>query len=70
MSKDNSTSGSKDILDIMFGSKIRVKVLKFLFRNYPSDFSISEVAERIQESYADTKKEIETLGDIKLIKNS
>lgn len=65
-----SNSKSRDILDILFGSKIRVKVLKFLFRNYPNNFSIAELSKRIQESYADIKKEVELLNDIKLIKRN
>ncbi len=59
---------SKDILDNLFGSKIRVKVLKFLFRNYPADFTVVDLASRIQESYGATKKEIEALGDLRLIR--
>lgn len=61
---------SKDILDTLFGSKIRVKVLKFLFRNYPNDFSISELSARIQETPAATGKEIRLLNEIKLIKKN
>ncbi|PIR41764.1 MAG: hypothetical protein COV30_01855 [Candidatus Yanofskybacteria bacterium CG10_big_fil_rev_8_21_14_0_10_37_15] len=61
---------SKDIFEILFGSKIRVKVLKFLFRNYPGDFLIPELFGRIQETPKATKKEIQILGKIKLIKKS
>ena len=35
------------------------KVLKFLFRNYPGDFSVAELAERIQESNRFIKKEVD-----------
>lgn len=59
---------SKDILDNLFGSRIRVKVLKFLFRNYPVDFTVSDLARRIQEGYTITKKEIEALTKLRLIK--
>jgi predicted transcriptional regulator with HTH domain len=59
---------SKHILDNLFGSRIRIKVLKFLFRNYPGDFTVGEIAKRIQESYGATKKEIDELQGIKLIK--
>ena len=55
-------------MDTLFGSKIRVKVLKFLFRNYPSDFSVTELSKRIQESSGAIKKEVSILGQIKLIK--
>ncbi|MBI2064167.1 MAG: hypothetical protein HYT66_00430 [Candidatus Yanofskybacteria bacterium] len=59
---------SRDILGILFGSKSRVKVLKFLFRNYPNDFSIPELSKRIQEQYAAIRKEANLLREIKLIK--
>ena len=61
---------SKDILDNLFGSRIRVKTLKLLFRNYPGDFLAGELAERIQESYSATKKEIEALTKLRLIKKT
>ena len=59
---------SRDILDILFGSKVRVKVLKFLFRNYPNDFAVPELTKRIQETGSATKKEVVLLTKIKLIK--
>lgn len=59
---------SKDILDNLFGSRIRVKVLKFLFRNYPADFTIEDLSSRIQESHGATKKEIEALGKLRLVR--
>src|SRR3989344_1671118 len=65
-----SRAGSKDILEILFGSKVRVKVLKFLFRNYPNDFFIPELAKRIQEQYAAIRKEANLLREIKLIKKN
>ena len=59
---------SKPILDNLFGSKVRVKVLKFLYRNYPGDFSAGELARRIQESPDSTKKELELLKLIHVVK--
>ncbi|OGN14501.1 MAG: hypothetical protein A3G02_00075 [Candidatus Yanofskybacteria bacterium RIFCSPLOWO2_12_FULL_44_13b] len=59
---------SKPTLDNLFGSKLRVKVLKFLFRNYPNDFSIRDVAKFVQESYDATKMEIESLKEIGLVR--
>ena len=61
---------SRDILDILFGSKVRVKVLKFLFRNYPNDFSVPELSKRIQESPVAIRKEAQLLNQIKLIKKN
>jgi len=59
---------SKPILDNLFNSKVRVKVLKFLFRNYPADFSIKEISQRIQETPLETKKEIDLLKEILVVK--
>ena len=59
---------SKPILDNLFGSKLRVKVLKFLYRNYPSDFSAREIAIRIQEAPSATKEEIESLRSLGIVK--
>jgi len=66
-SKPINQTMSKPILDNLFGSKIRVKILKFLYRNHPDDFSIGELARRIQESLADTKQEVELLRQIKVV---
>jgi len=65
-----SSKTDADTLDTLFGSKLRVKVLKFLFRNYPGDFTVGELARRIQESYGLTKKEVESLVRLKLLKKS
>ncbi len=59
---------SKPILDNLFGSKIRVKILKFLYRNYPADFNAREIGIRIQESTADTRQELEVLREMTVLK--
>jgi len=59
---------SKNILDNLFNSKARVKILKFLFRNYPNDFTINELAKHIQESYQVARQEVAVLREIGLIK--
>ncbi|OGN01816.1 MAG: hypothetical protein A3I26_03270 [Candidatus Yanofskybacteria bacterium RIFCSPLOWO2_02_FULL_43_10] len=61
---------SKDILDNLFGSRVRIKILKLLFRNYPGDFSAGELATRIQETYPAAKLEIEALAKLRLIKKT
>ena len=61
---------SKDILEILLGSRIRVKVLKFLFRNYANDFSIQELSKRIQEPPTATRKEVQILNQIKLVRKN
>lgn len=60
-------SKSKNTLDKLFGSRIRVKILKFMFRNYPGDFSIHELSRRIQESSNSTQKELLFLTKFELI---
>ncbi|MBP9822299.1 MAG: hypothetical protein KBC81_02570 [Candidatus Pacebacteria bacterium] len=59
---------SKPILDNLFGSKVRVKVLKFLYRNFPADFSVREISQRIQESPQATKMELDSLKETTLVK--
>ncbi len=59
---------SKPILDNLFGSKVRVKLLKFLYRNHPGEFTMGELARRIQESPTETKRELEILREIELLK--
>lgn len=61
---------SKDILDNLFGSKIKVKVLKFLFRNYPGDYSVGELSGRIQETNSAVKQELESLTKLRLVKKN
>lgn len=59
---------SKDTLDNLFGSKVRVKILKFLFRNYPASIDIQTLAQRTQESPRVVRQEVEVLRSIKLLK--
>lgn len=58
---------SKTTLDNLFGSRARVKILKFLFRAYPSDFSIGDVVRRTQESADVVRREVVLLKRIGLI---
>ena len=63
-------SNSKNILDNLFGSQTRVKLLKLLFRNYPGSYTAGELSRRIQESFEDTKKELTFLSKLGLtVKN-
>lgn len=59
---------SKLILDNLFGSKLRVKVLKFLFRNYPVGFTLPELSSHIQEPFSAVKREVEMLKKLGLVK--
>lgn len=55
------------ILEGLFNSKTRVKVLKFLFRNYPADIGVYDLAKRVQEPFELIKRELKDLENIGLI---
>jgi len=55
------------ILENLFNSKVRVKVLKFLFRNYPVNIGASDLAYRIQEPLKAVRKEMRELQRIGVI---
>lgn len=57
-------------LDKLFGSRIRVKLLRFLFRNYPGNFSVAELSKKIQEPSNDVEKELNFLSELKVIKKN
>lgn len=59
---------SKNTLDKLFGSRVRVKILKNTLRNYPADFSVSELARRIQEPAKSVSREVSNLIKLDLIK--
>ena len=59
---------SKSILDNLFGSRVRVKLLKLLYRQHPSLFSMSELSMRIQEPSFIARRELTVLQDIDLVK--
>ena len=58
----------QQILETLFNSKARIKVLKFLFRNYPINIGMRDLAQRIQEPGEVVQKEIRNLEKIGLIK--
>lgn len=59
---------SKRGLEVLFDSRVRLKMLKFLFRNIGSDFSPKEMTVRIQEQTPVVKKEIKKFLDMGLLK--
>ncbi len=59
---------SKPILETLFDSGARVKILKFLFRNIGSNFSLKELATRTQERQSIINEEIKKLLEIGLVK--
>lgn len=74
MSKNNTSSGATrnpyPVLENLFNSKIRVKVLKYLFRNHPINVGVHDLARRIQEPVELVKKEMQDLQRIGLIKSN
>ncbi|OGN03435.1 MAG: hypothetical protein A2651_04070 [Candidatus Yanofskybacteria bacterium RIFCSPHIGHO2_01_FULL_42_12] len=65
-----SKAESKHILDKLFGSRIRVKLLKFMFRNYPGNLGVRELSRRIQEPLDGLKKELGLLAELGLVKKN
>lgn len=59
---------SKYLLEQLLGSRLRVKVMKFLFRNEGQMFDVKEVAKRIQESRPSVMAEIRKLAKLGLIR--
>lgn len=61
-------SKHKSLFELLFGSKTRVKILKFLFRNPSLSFSVKELSVRIQEPLSVVNKEVKNFTEIGLIK--
>ena len=55
------------ILDELFSSNTRSKILKLFFRNSEKNFSIKEVADRIRADYYAVRREIFKLESIKIL---
>lgn len=58
---------SKPILDNLLGSRVRVKLLKLLYRQYPAMFSMPELVKRIQEPAFIARRELKPLQEIGLV---
>lgn len=58
---------SKDALELLFDSRVRVKILKFLFRNIGPNFNVKDVSTRIQEQPLVVRREIKKLLEIGLL---
>lgn len=61
-------SKPKPFFESLFGSRARVKILKFLFRNPGASFDARELAVRIQELPQAVNKEIKNLLGVGLLK--
>ncbi len=59
---------SKNILEALLGSKTRLKILKFIFRNENMVFTPEYVAEHTQEPLVAVQAELDILAEINLIK--
>jgi len=59
---------SKYTLEQLLGSRIRVKILRFLFRNELAVVDARSLAKRIQETTAATSSEIKNLTTMRLLK--
>ncbi|MDO8496321.1 MAG: archaellum operon transcriptional activator EarA family protein [bacterium] len=55
------------VLEGLFNSRARVKVLKFLFRNYPANTGVYDLSKRVQEPIELIKRELRDLEEIGLI---
>lgn len=58
---------SKPILENLLGSRVRVKLLKLLYRQYPTTFIMKELVRRIQEPSFIARRELKALADIGLV---
>jgi len=59
----------QQVLEYLFESNVKVKILKFLFRNSPGYFTIDEFKRHTQESPKKIKNELENLEKVGLIKS-
>ncbi|MEK7615987.1 MAG: winged helix-turn-helix domain-containing protein [Patescibacteria group bacterium] len=60
---------SKQSLEVLFESRTRLKILKFLFRNFPKSYSSREIVAHTQEDTSAVRKELKRLMEIGLIEN-
>ncbi len=58
---------SKSILDNLFGSRVRLKLLKLLYRQHPTALPMSDLTVRVQEPSFIVRRELQLLRDIKFI---
>ncbi len=58
------------VIEGLLGSKVKAKMLKFLFRNYPVGVSARDLALHIQEPSEAVAREIRTFENIGLVKKT
>ena len=59
---------SKSILDNLFGSRVRVKLLKLLYRQHPNPLAMSQLTVRVQEPSFIVRRELLLLQEVKLVR--
>ncbi|MCC6404853.1 MAG: hypothetical protein IT405_00495 [Candidatus Yanofskybacteria bacterium] len=59
---------SKSILDNLFGSRVRVKLLKLLYRQHPLALAMSDLVVRVQEPAFIVRRELVILQQIGLVR--
>ncbi len=61
---------SKSILDNLFGSRVRVKLLKLLYRQHPEQLMMSDLVVRVQEPSFIVRRELDLLQQLKMIRKA
>src|SRR3989344_1234625 len=61
---------SKNALEVIFESRSRLKILKFLFRNFAKSYTFSEIVNHTQENKKEVHRELEKLQAIGLLKKN
>jgi hypothetical protein len=59
---------SKSILDNLFSSRVRVKLLKLFYRQHPAELAMSELVVRVQEPAFIVRRELDLLQQLKMIR--
>jgi len=65
----DSFTVSKNSVEQLFGSRLRVKILRLLFRNEIDFFDLDQLSERVQESKDAVKKELAELMAMGLVRS-
>ena len=61
---------SKQILEALFDSKTKVKLLKFMFRNAGNFFTLEDIVNHTREKKSEVVEQLDKLERIGLIKKS
>ena len=66
----SKNKGRYPILEKLFNSRIRVKVLKFLFRNYGVNVGLKDLSRMVQEPLESVRQEMKELQKMGLVKTA